>query len=790
RDPDNIYQPFESRAEWELGKFLCENLTQSQIDRFLKLDFVISLNLNSPPSFKTKDKLLSMMDQLPSGPSWRLTKFEFTGYTTTHPIQLIWRDGLEVVKQLFSNPVYAQHMSYDPIHIFSGMQREYGEFFSSQRAFNLQNQLPEGATIVPIIAASDKTPVTRHTGGLEMHPLFLTIGNIDSDVRMKATAHAWRCVAFMPIPKFDTHNDYQSILAARLWHKCMDLVCDGLKVAARVGEFMVDPTSHLRYCFTLLIAYLCLRVDPWDIDIFQKKAKEMHMNGVHQPFWRNWFGADPSLFLVGEILHTLHKFFFDHPLKWCKELVGNDELNARYKSQHKRIGTRHFASGITHAKQMTGRDHRDIQRTIVPSIAGAAPPGAVLAIRSLVDFIYQAQAPVHTETTIKDMVESLNAFHVAKGAVLEAEARRGKNGAKGDFFIPKLELFQSFAGMIRNVGTLHQYSADVSERLLITHCKNPFERTSRQRDFTEQCVILLNRQESMRLFDLFALLLSEGVALTNAIAAEDEEVECTDPTLAWIARAIPEQQQRFTGPRPVRNHFLKGILSDDAKAAFHVTVAPDEKGVSIATIESIYNIPDIGRELNQYILRCAEGTHDDSLWSHEHGRFNTWHKFRLQLHSSFRAHVIMPSQVIQAVPPSDSRAGGICDAVIVDSDSKVLTHVAQVRAIFQPKVRSDEQLPSYLSQPLLYVQYFNWVARPEDNPSVGMWMVERAYRQGPWGEQRHGAVIPMTDVTHTAELVPVYGEYLDRRVTMEESMEVFQYYYLNNYSDKEIFHTL
>ncbi|KAH7909168.1 hypothetical protein BJ138DRAFT_1200335 [Hygrophoropsis aurantiaca] len=770
RNPENLYQPFENRAEWDLGKFLCENLTQSQIDRFLKLDFI--RNLNSPPSFKNKDRLLSMMDQLPSGPSWKITKFEVTGYTTTHPINLIWRDGLEVVKQLFSNPIYAQHMSYDPVLVYNGTQREFGEFFTSQRAFNLQSQLPEGATIVPIIAASDKTPVTRHTGGLEMHPLFLTIGNINSDVRMKATAHAWSCVAFMPIPKFDTHGDYQSILSARVWHKCMDIVCDRLKVAAQVGEFMVDPLSHLRYCFTFLVAY----VDPWDLDRFQKKAKELHMNGVHQPFWRNWTGADPALFLVGEILHTLHKFFFDHPLKWCKDIVGNDELNARYKSHHKRIGTRHFASGVTHAKQMTGRDHRDIQRTIVPSIAGAAPPDVVLTIRHLVDFIYQAQAPVHTEATIKAMVQSLNGFHNAKEAILKANARQ-------NFHIPKLELFQSFGGMIRNVGSLHQYSADVSERLLITHCKHPFERTS--------------RQQSMRCFDLFALLLSKGVALTNAIAMEDEEVKSTDPTLAWIARVLPDDQRRFTGPRPVRNHFLKGILSDDANTAFHVTVAPDEKALSIAALEKLYQIPDIGQELCQYILECTESAPDgSSLWSHENRQFSAWHKFRLQLHSSFREHVIMPSQVVQAVPPSPSRPGGICDTVIVDSnrnseDSSIPSIcVAQVRAVFQPKVRPNEQLPPFLAQPLLYVQYFQWAARPEDDPSVGMWMVERVYRQGPWGDQRHGAVIPMTDVTHTAELIPVYGERLDRRVTMENSMEAFRYYYLNNYSDKEIFHTL
>ena len=75
-----------------------------------------------------------------------------------------------------------------------------------------QDRLPDGATIVGVIAASDKTHVTTGTGGLHILPLFLTISNIFSEVRQKATAHAWCCAAFIPIPKFNVHPDFQSIL--------------------------------------------------------------------------------------------------------------------------------------------------------------------------------------------------------------------------------------------------------------------------------------------------------------------------------------------------------------------------------------------------------------------------------------------------------------------------------------------------------------------------------------------------------------------------------------------------
>jgi hypothetical protein len=191
----------------------------------------------------------------------------------------------------------------------------------------------------------------------------------------------------MPIAKFRVHPDYQSILQARLWHKCMDLVLANLKAAAVDGCFMPDPSRHIRYAFTPLVAHICdlpeasmiaavaknvspvtmavqqdfgdgtlhpprtgkhtlelivnisHKVDPWDLDKFQKAAKAVDLSGVHMPYWRDWVYACPSVFLAGEILHTCFKFFADHPLKWTKEVVGAYELDNRFIVQHKWVGT-------------------------------------------------------------------------------------------------------------------------------------------------------------------------------------------------------------------------------------------------------------------------------------------------------------------------------------------------------------------------------------------------------------------------------------------------------------------
>jgi hypothetical protein len=93
-------------------------------------------------------------------------------------VQLIWRDAKEVVKDLLSNPMFTNHMTFNPHVVVRGMEREYSEFFTGNQAYYIQvdsevnldricmlivhqAQLPVGATIIPIILASDKTPVVE-----------------------------------------------------------------------------------------------------------------------------------------------------------------------------------------------------------------------------------------------------------------------------------------------------------------------------------------------------------------------------------------------------------------------------------------------------------------------------------------------------------------------------------------------------------------------------------------------------------------------------------------------------
>ncbi|KAG1876683.1 hypothetical protein DFJ58DRAFT_909883 [Suillus subalutaceus] len=714
-----------------------------------------------PLSFKNAKQLFTFMDALPVAPRWKCTPIHTDGYTTTHPVDLIWRDALEVVHHIFGNPIFANHMEYDPYEIKDNGEREYGEWMSCEQASEIQNDLPIGATIVPIILASDKTPVTRQTGSLEMHPTFLTLGNIHSEVRMKATSHAWACIVYIPVPEYIVNSEFCGLLEARVWHKCMDLVLEKLKVAAEVGEFMVDTMGCRRYAFTPLAAHIAdlpeqimIACVSKNVREFQESAKQYSLSGVHQPYWRNWGRADPSIFLVPEILHACHKFFFDHPLKWCKEVIGASELDARFRSQHKRVGTRHFTNGVSHVNQMTG-------------------------------------PPTFTSSSLDSMVSSLNEFHAYKHFILEAEARTGTSGPISHFQIPKLESFNSFARSIRQSGAIIQFSADVSERLLITHCKTPFQRTSHQRGtFTQQIVNIINREEVMRQFDLYALLRERRISLINVMDNEFDEVVDLDPTFNWIARVAPQDMHRFQAIRPVHNHFLKGLLSDEANAAFHVTIAHDLADRSPTALAQLYHLSQFPNVLSQY-LDGVSGR--NSLF---HGRLlKTWYKFRLQLHSRLRPCNIMPSQQVQAYPPSETHPFGNCDMVLLQPTSanpQSTPCIVQVRMVFMLSPRGS-QLPTELKEPLLYVELFEIAAPPEAEPHIGMYRVRRSFyraRDGSPSRTRIGKIVRLVDVTHAVELIPIYGETMDRSVSSTTSLERYDNFYLNAFSDKEWYHTL
>ncbi|KAG6843092.1 hypothetical protein H0H87_007871, partial [Tephrocybe sp. NHM501043] len=537
---------------------------------------------------------------------------------------------------------------------------------------------------------------------------------------------------------------------------------------------------------------------------FLDRAKAVGLSGVNLPFWRNWENSEPALFIVPEILHTCHKFFFDHVLLWCKAIVGAEDLDARFRALHKRIGYRHFAGGVTHINQMTGREHRDIQRTLVAVIAGKVTGGFLKAIRALIDFIYIAQYPRHTQRTISAMEQALQEFHENKQSILDAGARAGKKGVMTHFNIPKLELFHSFARAIKLSGSLLQYTADVSERLLITHCKHTFKATNHRAFWDEQCARILDRQERIRLFDLFTVLRGSDLSLLNEVVSSEDSF-ITDmlidshPEAAWVARILPEA--RLRGPRLNRNLFAtKGSIILDSTTAILLNVTPHQTlGLNETAIQ--FQLDDLKLALQKYAAGSrptAPLPRDQQHLDYGFDKIDIWHKFRIQMSSVHHGDVIMPAETVQAFPPTDKSVYGVCDTVLVKDPTSQSTavdgfQVVQVRLVFRAVPRANTQLAQIFDKPLAYVQYFRFSGKRDQNgllleeEDVDMYRLKRHRRTN---KTPVGGIIGLTDVARPVEIIPVFGEKCDPRLTSENSLDIWEDYYLNNFSDKEVYAVL
>ena len=338
--------------------------------------------------------------------------------------------------------------------------------------------------------SSDKTNISALVGDRCAHPLLLGLANIRMSTRLKLSSDAFLLSALLPIPKFIHKNKRTcGLLSDRLLHECLDIVLEPLKQAARIGIMMNDPLGNLRLCYTPLVSYIVdtpeacmlaavagktspittamykqfgdsfrhlprtkgltlqqlqdIDVNPNDFEEYFKAAQKYRLNGVAKPFFRDWPLSDPSRFFPPEPLHDWHKMFWDHDVKWVINIVSAKELDFHFSVLSPSNGYRHFGEGISHLTKVTGRTQRDVQRYLIAVIAGAVPPRVVLAMCSLLDFHYLAQAPELDDYDCAILIASLQTFHDNKASIITAGGRRGKQHVIDNWYIPKLELLQN-----------------------------------------------------------------------------------------------------------------------------------------------------------------------------------------------------------------------------------------------------------------------------------------------------------------------------------------------------------
>ncbi|KAG2101102.1 uncharacterized protein F5147DRAFT_655431 [Suillus discolor] len=436
---DNLYYPFTSKEEWEVADYLLRlSLSMAAIDEFLKLSMVQRLHL----SFKNAKELRSHAEMLPSGPS------------------------------------------------SERLLRVYSEWLTGDSTWEMQTQLPRGATVLSAVLSSDKTNITTMTGA---RPL------------MKATEVG----IMMSNPVGNVHHCFTPLAAYIIdTPEAAMLACFG------------DNFRHPAHTHSITLGQLAsITVNSDDLEAYFEACADSRLNGVYAPFWMDWPLADPSVFLTPESLHHWHKEFYDHNLQWCIMVVGAQELDFQFSILQPTTGYRHFPGGISKLKQVT------------------APRRFVIVIHALMDLHYLVQCPAPDDNLLACIDRSLSTFHEHKDVILTLGARMGTKRPIENWHIFKLELLQSVTSSTRKVGTLIQWSPDATEHAHISEIKEPAWKTNNN-DYDPQICRHLDWEEKLRHFAIATSLKSHPAShdlnWAEDILEEDDlddgdEQETNDP---------------------------------------------------------------------------------------------------------------------------------------------------------------------------------------------------------------------------------------------------------------------
>jgi hypothetical protein len=222
---EDIWYPFASKREFDLTNwFVSHRITKGAIDDYFQFVDMGWRGLE----IKNANEMFAKVERIPYG----IPEDGWTSHTIPAPephdrfaptYTLYYRDVKQVIRFLLGHGPFQQDLSYAPVRLFNGLkQRVYNEMHTADWWWDTQDTLPDDATIVPLLLASDKTVLTQHRGDKSAWPIYLTIGNLSNRVRRTPSKTALILLGFIPV----THNKEERYLRGDLYHQALSVMLE------------------------------------------------------------------------------------------------------------------------------------------------------------------------------------------------------------------------------------------------------------------------------------------------------------------------------------------------------------------------------------------------------------------------------------------------------------------------------------------------------------------------------------------------------------------------------------
>ncbi|KAI0076769.1 hypothetical protein K474DRAFT_1597442 [Panus rudis PR-1116 ss-1] len=710
----------------------------------------------------------------------------------------LWRrDPVECVRELIGNPAFREAMAYTPEKLYDDEHMESrifhemhnGDWWWQTQVSDFTGRLPDDATIAPVILASDKTKLSQFHGDQTAWPVYLSIGNIAKATRRQVSARATILLGYIPATKLECFKKKsRSDAGYRLFHHCMKNIMEALIEAGKKGVLMTCADGCIRRIFPILAAYIadhpeqCLivnvkenhcpkgrvtpkqRGDPDEcllrsvdetLELLSRHAdgeddpkfKTLGLRPVYEPFWKDLPHCNIYEAMTPDILHQLHKGVFKtHLVSWCTKILGDDELDRRFKAMPDLVGLRHFKKGISSVSQWTGAEHKEMQKVFLGLLVGAVSEEVLIVAKALIDFIYYAQFQLHTSKTLRGLEEALHIFHQHKTVFVSL-------GIRKHFNIPRIHSMLHYLASIRLFGSLDGYNTELSERLHIDFAKHAYL-AGNHKDFIAQMTVWLRRHEAMDLRSAFLEWLAKREKAAQAeIAIRRLTVQQVDSSMAssppaslrlakrchWPHRTLSQLQDQHGATcfllalrRYVRIHYA------------HLPFVP-----TALTTYRVYKQVKVLRPLNRFIK--------DEIF-----------------YERIRATPLIPALGRKhCVPAKFDTVLAVEDRAkyeFAGRQGQAGLRVARVRVIFELPPRFDVNTVL-----LAYVEWFTPLGRVD--PITGMHMVTRSTRC----LQPNASIIPLHDIISPCHLVAKCGSKIDRTLTSANVLEKAAAFLVNPY---------
>ncbi|KAH9847915.1 hypothetical protein C2E23DRAFT_764435 [Lenzites betulinus] len=738
------------------------------------------------------------------------------------------RDPVEVITDLLGNPEFRGEQRYAPYtqlleELAAELEgadeeehdRVFDEMASTEWWRRLQQELSKNhphATIAPVILASDKTQLSTLSGDKQAWPVYLTVGNIDKDVRRQPSRRAVALLGYLPVAKLECFAESErSLQGYRLFHFAMRQLLMPLREAGKDGVWMNCADGRIRHVFPILAAYIadhpeqclvcCNRENrcPTCLVDRDRRGEMLHsiyrspeemleaianpsgedfskfgLRDVPEPFWADLPYANIFSCIVPDLLHQLHKGVFkNHLVKWISQGC-EDELDARFARIPPYPNLRVFSKGISKITQWTGNEAREIEKVFVGLLDGLhEDPSVMICTRAILDFIYLAHYPSHTLSTLEQMRTALETFHHHKSVFI-------KLGIREHFNIPKLHWLNHYIVSIISFGSCDGLSTEISERLHIDFAKRAY-RASNRRDFVKQMIVWLTRREKVRWFKGF-------LRWCDSMDGVMPPLPTSPPTIFPDEPPLHDYNYRDEGESTP--------ISPDPDTTFGPYRIARRPGLGTHTgraLESDFAVPQFTTTLSAFLQSEGVPSSPTSPASLLERSYMVFKKFSRVLPSLRGAKSDTYADTVSAFPSVDKRPARYSTVLFVSFSQtrRIRTNycfagyrVGRVRLLFTlpPELQRLRVESTDPHAHLAYVElYTPFASNPEQYSKL--YTIAHSYSN----LIRKVAIVPVSYIFRSCHLIPRSGSRVDRAWSSDTVLDDCSSMYLNAFSDHHMY---